>query len=73
MGVLLLSLTPGYQPDLVSFLFGSILTVSRDSLLVIVTITVVVLGFYCVSDISSSLRHLTKMPRSSPAFVWGWC
>ena len=45
VGVLLLSLTPGYQPDLVSFLFGSILTVSRDSLLVIVTITVVVLGF----------------------------
>jgi zinc transport system permease protein len=45
VGVLLLSLTPGYQPDLVSFLFGSILTVSRDSLLVIITITVVVLGF----------------------------
>ena len=45
VGVLLLSLTPGYQPELVSFLFGSILTVSRDNLLVIVTITVVVLGF----------------------------
>src|SRR5262249_14529093 len=45
VGVLLLSLTPGYQPELVSFLFGSILTVSRDSLLVIVTITAVVLGF----------------------------
>jgi zinc transport system permease protein len=45
VGVLLLSLTPGYQPELVSFLFGSILMVSRDSLLVIVTITVVVLGF----------------------------
>src|SRR5712692_11282767 len=45
VGVLLLSLTPGYQPELVSFMFGSILTVSRDSLLVIVMITVVVLGF----------------------------
>lgn len=45
IGVLLLSLTPGYQSDLVSFLFGSILTVSRDSLLVIVAITLVVLGF----------------------------
>ena len=45
VGVLLLSLTPGYQPELVSFLFGSILTVSRDSLLVIGMITVVVLSF----------------------------
>jgi zinc transport system permease protein len=45
VGVLLLSLTPGYQPELVSFLFGSILMVSRDSLLVIITITAVVLGF----------------------------
>jgi zinc transport system permease protein len=45
LGVLMLSLTPGYQPELVSFLFGSILTVSRDSLLVIVIITLVVLGF----------------------------
>src|SRR2546425_12251437 len=31
LGVLMLSLTPGYQPELVRFLFGSILTVSRDS------------------------------------------
>jgi zinc transport system permease protein len=45
LGVLMLSLTPGYQPALVSFLFGSILTVSRDSLWVIVIITLVVFGF----------------------------
>ena len=45
LGVLILSLTPGYQPELVSFLFGSILTVSRENLLVIVAITVGVLGF----------------------------
>jgi ABC-type Mn2+/Zn2+ transport system permease subunit len=45
LGVLILSLTPGYQPELVSFLFGSILTVSHENLYVIVVITAVVLGF----------------------------
>jgi zinc transport system permease protein len=46
MGVLLLSLKPGYQPELMSFLFGSILTVSRDNLLLIAAITVVVLASF---------------------------
>ena len=44
IGVLLLSLKPGYQPELMSFLFGSILTVSRDNLLLIAAVTAVVLG-----------------------------
>ena len=46
IGVLLLSLKPGYQPELVSFLFGSILMVSAPNLLVIALIAVVVLGFF---------------------------
>jgi zinc transport system permease protein len=46
LGVLLLSLKPGYQPELMSFLFGSILTVSHDNLLWIAVITVVVLGSF---------------------------
>jgi zinc transport system permease protein len=46
LGVILLSFKPGYQPELVSFLFGSILTVSRSSLVVIASITLVVLGFF---------------------------
>ena len=46
IGVLLLSLKPGYQPELMSFLFGSILTVSSDNLLLIAVITVVVLGSF---------------------------
>jgi zinc transport system permease protein len=46
IGVLLLSLKPGYQPELMSFLFGSILTVSRDNLLSIAVITAVVLGSF---------------------------
>ena len=46
LGVLLLSFKPGYQPELVSFLFGSILTVSRASLGAIAGIAVIVLGFF---------------------------
>jgi zinc transport system permease protein len=46
LGVLLLSLKPGYQPELMSFLFGSILTVSRDNLWLIAAITLVVLGMF---------------------------
>jgi ABC-type Mn2+/Zn2+ transport system permease subunit len=46
LGVILLSLKPGYQPELVSFLFGSILMVSHQSLIVITLIAVVVLGCF---------------------------
>jgi zinc transport system permease protein len=46
LGVLLLSFKPGYQPELVSFLFGSILTVSRASLVGIAVIAAIVLGFF---------------------------
>jgi zinc transport system permease protein len=46
LGVLLLSFKPGYQPELMSFLFGSILTVSRDNLVWIAVITLVVLGSF---------------------------
>jgi zinc transport system permease protein len=48
VGVLLLSLQPGYQPELVSFLFGSILTVSRDTLLLTVAMTLVVFGVFAL-------------------------
>jgi ABC-type Mn2+/Zn2+ transport system permease subunit len=48
LGVVLLSLQPGYQPELMSFLFGSILTVSHDTLLLVAGMTCVVLtGFVC--------------------------
>lgn len=36
IGVILLGLIPGYQPELISFLFGSILAVSWEGILVIV-------------------------------------
>jgi zinc transport system permease protein len=47
LGVMLLSLKPGYQPELVSFLFGSILTVSYHNLLLIAAITLAVLAVFC--------------------------
>lgn len=46
IGVLLLSLKPGYQPELISVLFGSILTVGHEHLLLIIVITLVVLGVF---------------------------
>jgi ABC-type Mn2+/Zn2+ transport system permease subunit len=46
IGVLLLSLKPGYQPELMSILFGSILTVGQEHVLLIIVITLVVLGVF---------------------------
>lgn len=46
IGVLLLSLKPGYQPELMSILFGSILTVGHEHLLLIVVITLIVFGVF---------------------------
>jgi len=46
LGVLMLSLKPGYQPELMSFLFGSILTVSHENLFVVAVITLIVLSFF---------------------------
>jgi zinc transport system permease protein len=44
LGVLILSAVPGYQPELLSYLFGSLLTVSRERLAAVALITVVVAG-----------------------------
>jgi ABC-type Mn2+/Zn2+ transport system permease subunit len=44
LGVLILSAVPGYQPELLSYLFGSLLTVSRERLAAVALITVVVVG-----------------------------
>jgi zinc transport system permease protein len=42
VGVLVLSLSPGFQPELLSYLFGSILTVSWPGLAGIAVVAVVV-------------------------------
>jgi zinc transport system permease protein len=44
LGVLILSVVPGYQPELLSYLFGSLLTVSQARLAAVALITVVVAG-----------------------------
>jgi zinc transport system permease protein len=44
IGVLVLSLSPGFQPELLSYLFGSILTVSWQSLGAIALVVVVVVA-----------------------------
>ncbi len=44
LGIILLDLTPGYNVDLMSYLFGSILTVSHEDLLFIALVDIVALG-----------------------------
>ncbi len=50
LGILLLDLTPGYNVDLMSYLFGGILSVSREDLWLMTALTIgiaaVVLAFY---------------------------
>ncbi len=50
LGIILINLTPGYAQDLMSYLFGSLLTVSRHDLLLMfladLLIIVLVSGFY---------------------------
>ena len=43
-GVILVDLTPGYNVDLMSYLFGSILTVPRSDLILMVSLDVVILA-----------------------------
>lgn len=46
VGVLFVFLTPGYVPELNSFLFGSILTVNAGDIAVFAAFTAVLLGFF---------------------------
>ena len=42
LGIMLIALTPGYAPDLLSYLFGNILMVSRSTLWVMLALDVVI-------------------------------
>lgn len=44
-GIILLDFTPGYNADLMSYLFGSILTVSHTDLLYMLVVLVISIGF----------------------------
>ena len=57
LGVILLDLTPGYNVDLMSYLFGSILTVPTSDLwlmAVVVGLTVVIVGYFYQDFVSLS-------------------
>ena len=44
IGVILMSAIPGYQPELISYLFGNILAISRQDLLVIGIVSTIILS-----------------------------
>ena len=52
IGVLVISVTPGYQPELFSFLFGSILSISEGDL-VVMAVIVAVIAFFWLSNLQS--------------------
>lgn len=43
LGVILINLAPGYQPELISFLFGNILTISQEALYLIIVVGAVII------------------------------
>ncbi len=49
IGVVIIHLIPGYQPELISFLFGSILSISVTDVFVITGCTFLILSWYYVS------------------------
>ena len=44
LGVLFIGLTPGYAPDLFSYLFGSILTVPFSDIIIMIILDVIIIG-----------------------------
>jgi zinc transport system permease protein len=46
IGIVFIAITPGYAPNLMSFLFGSILTVTKDDLLFMGSVSAVVLVLF---------------------------
>jgi zinc transport system permease protein len=48
LGVIFIFLTPGYAPNLMSYLFGNILTVSKGDLIYLIILAVIVIGFFLI-------------------------
>ena len=46
LGVIFIFLTPGYAPNLMSYLFGNILTVSKNELVYLFILAVFIIGFF---------------------------
>ncbi len=60
LGVILMNLTSGYQPELISFLFGSILAVSFSDLIIIGLCTVVIMTWLLLSKRQLTLLSLSE-------------
>lgn len=48
VGIIFVYLTPGYAPNLMGYLFGSILTVSRTEILLIALLALIVFAFFII-------------------------
>jgi zinc transport system permease protein len=46
VGIIFIFLTPGYAPNLMSYLFGNILTVSKADLIFLFLLSLIVIGFF---------------------------
>jgi zinc transport system permease protein len=65
LGVILVYLTPGYQTDLISFLFGDIITVSRIDVLMSVGLVIIVLStMYLAGKKFISITVHTELARA---------
>ena len=62
LGVILMHFTTGYQPELISFLFGSILAVRELDLVIIALFSFIILAWFFLS-----IRHLTYSALSQDA------
>jgi len=46
LGILLISIQPGYQPELISFLFGNILAIKQSEIITIASLSIVIVLFF---------------------------
>jgi len=63
IGVIIMSLTPGYQPELISFLFGSILTINSLDVFLIAVLGTIILTWQFTN--MRSLTYLSLSPESA--------
>lgn len=60
LGVLLLSFKSGYQPELIGFLFGNILTIGRSDLMITFALSVLIGGFLIANGRRMTLLALDR-------------
>jgi len=60
LGVVLISLRPGYQPELISYLFGNILAIRRIDLALIIALSAVILAFIFIHKRKLTLLALDR-------------